>query len=224
MCFRILLHFAVFFLTHTLLAIAGATLCTYIMGSLTPPLSLCLLILSGIGAFVWSPYLLPSSSTLHEPTPPISPYVKWLIGSVVLATLLIHSVFLIFENGDFFSIRLHNNFGDLPLHMQIIRYIAAGGPFWQQSPILAGHPLIYPFGMDLYSALWESLGIPFAWHVKLGLFVSGASLVILLLAWGGPSFGGWFLVTAFFFNNGFPFNRLLFENAGFSCKLTPGLA
>lgn len=90
-----------------------------------------------------------------------------------------------------------NNFGDLSLHIQYIRHIAGGAHFWPDNPEFAGKLLTYPIGMDLYNALWESLGVPVDSH----LFVSGLVMTVVAVSvlhrWMG-----WWGVEAFFLNGG----------------------
>ena len=59
-----------------------------------------------------------------------------------------------------------NNFGDLPLHINYIREIANGVAFPPVNPeYTLREALRYPFGPDLYNALWEILGVPMASHL-----------------------------------------------------------
>lgn len=89
------------------------------------------------------------------------------------------------------------NLGDLPLHLNFIRAFANGIEFPPQNPIFASELLRYPYGADLYNALWETLGV----HLEGHLFIVGimgvlASLILL------RSFAGWWGVGAFFLNGG----------------------
>jgi len=90
-----------------------------------------------------------------------------------------------------------NNLGDLPCHINYIRAMAGGAVFPIPNPEFASEPLRYPFGIDLYNALWESLGIPLPSHLFLtGILLSATSLVVL--RW----FGGWWTISAFFLGGG----------------------
>lgn len=89
------------------------------------------------------------------------------------------------------------NYGDLPLHVNYIRFFAAGAPFPPLNPIFSPEPLYYPLGMDLYNALWETIGVNTASHLFLvGVFCFIASAA-LLRAWGG-----WLAIGGVFLNGG----------------------
>jgi len=90
------------------------------------------------------------------------------------------------------------NLGDLPLHIQYIRNLAMGVDFPPHNPNFPSELLRYPFGIDLYNALWEALGVVTSSHLFLvGIFCVLASLVSLRLA------GSWLAMVAFFFSGGF---------------------
>ena len=90
-----------------------------------------------------------------------------------------------------------NNFGDLPLHISYIRDLANRSEFPPMNPSFAKEILRYPFGPDLYNALYEILGVPLESHLFLvGIACSVASVTVL--RW----FGGWWALGAFFFSGG----------------------
>lgn len=90
-----------------------------------------------------------------------------------------------------------NNFGDLPLHINYIRELAHIPSFPPLNPSFATQKLLYPFGPDLFNALWESVGVRLHGHLfAVGLFSTLASLVLL------RAFGGWWAMGAFFLNGG----------------------
>lgn len=89
-----------------------------------------------------------------------------------------------------------NNFGDLAMHIQYIRYLA-GADFWPENPGFAGTALRYPLGMDLYNALWEAVGVPLDSH----LFVVGLVMTIIAVSML-HRWMGWLGVGAFFLNGG----------------------
>lgn len=91
-----------------------------------------------------------------------------------------------------------NNYGDLPLHLTYIRYFSAGNPFWPDNPIFPAEGLRYPLGIDLYSALWESLGVSTQGHLFFLGIIAFAVTLVLLHKWLG-----WWGVGAFFLNGSF---------------------
>jgi hypothetical protein len=90
-----------------------------------------------------------------------------------------------------------NNLGDLALHLSFINWFAATPHWWPASPILAGDPLRYPPGSDLFNALLLGAGVP----LTSGLIwcgLSGAALAgYALWRWGGAV-----ALAAFLFNGG----------------------
>ena len=106
-------------------------------------------------------------------------------------------VWLIYAVGDSWRILSPNNLGDLSLHLHFIRYLAAGAPFWPESPILSGTPLIYPLGADFFNSLLSLAGLP----VERGLVWTGL-LGALLSAWALWRWGGAFAIAALLFNGG----------------------
>ena len=123
----------------------------------------------------------------------------------VLFALIRHFLWMLFP-ADFayFTLSL-NNFGDLPLHVNYIRYLASGeAGFPVVNPGFPSELLRYPYGSDLYNALWESLGANLQGHLfAVGLVASLASIVLL------RSFAGWWGIGAFFLNGGIAFFRAL---------------
>jgi hypothetical protein len=104
---------------------------------------------------------------------------------------------LIYAVGDSWRILSPNNLGDLSLHLHFIRYLAAGAPFWPESPILSGTPLIYPLGADFFNSLLSLAGLP----VERGLVWTGL-LGAVLSAWALWRWGGAFAIAALLFNGG----------------------
>ena len=106
-------------------------------------------------------------------------------------------VWLIYAVGNSWRILSPNNLGDLSLHLHFIRYLAAGAPFWPESPILSGTPLIYPLGADFFNSLLSLAGLP----VERGLVWTGL-IGALLSAWALWRWGGAFAIAALMFNGG----------------------
>lgn len=108
-----------------------------------------------------------------------------------------HFLYLLYYDQHALKTLHANNFGDLSLHIQYIRSLASGAHFWPDNPGYAGELLRYPFGMDMYNALWEMLGVPLDSHLFLVGFVMTVITIILLHRWMG-----WLGVGAFFLNGG----------------------
>ena len=104
---------------------------------------------------------------------------------------------LIYSTGDSWRILSPYNLGDLSLHLQFIRYFAAGAPFWPESPILSGVPLSYPVGADFFNSLLSLAGLP----VERGLIWTGLAGAALT-AWALWRWGGAFAMAMFLFNGG----------------------
>jgi hypothetical protein len=108
-----------------------------------------------------------------------------------------HFLYLFFENSHAWKTLNPDNYGDLPLHISYIRVMASGISFPPLNPGFASEILRYPFGGDLYNALWEAIGVPLRAH----LFVTGMLCTLanlLVLRW----FGGWWAMGAFFLSGG----------------------
>ena len=75
---------------------------------------------------------------------------------------------------------------------------ASGAPFWPQNPIVAGHQLTYPLGVDLFNSLLVLIGgDPLRGLIWVGL--AGCALFgIAIWRWGGA-----FTLAGFLFNGGF---------------------
>jgi hypothetical protein len=131
----------------------------------------------------------------------------WIDKTVVAFVMLLgvrHFAYLYFSVDNGVKTLLRNNYGDLPLHLTYIRHLVNAAVFPPDNPFFSLEKLRYPLGIDLYNALWESLGVPTQAH----LFVVG--LVLLLAAvLALHRFGGALLVGAFFFNGGWTGWQLL---------------
>lgn len=90
------------------------------------------------------------------------------------------------------------NYGDLPFHLNLIRALAAGIDIMPANPIFAGEVLRYPFGADLYNAVWESaIGLPTSGHIFVtGMVMTFATLALL------RELGGVWAIAAFFLAGG----------------------
>jgi hypothetical protein len=104
---------------------------------------------------------------------------------------------LLFERGGVLETLLANNYGDLPLHWTYARYLANGPAFWPENPIISGERLRYPFGVDLFTALFVSLGAGMRLLLP-AMGLAGATLTALALRrWGGA-----LAVAGFLFSGG----------------------
>lgn len=171
----------------TLLACAGALL----MGSLTALISAFSLGTAAIGAFCLS-----RSFKLKLEGP------RWqapdfLLYALVVVGIYFHSVFFFFKKKDFYWIQDGFNLGDMSFHWGVIRNLGQGGTFWPENPIFMGYRFKYPFAMDLFNALWESLGVSIATHLPLVTLASLLFILYVLHICGGP-----LLVFAVFFSGG----------------------
>jgi hypothetical protein len=121
----------------------------------------------------------------------------WLLLIVFALVSLRAFLWLVYARGDELCVLSPNNLGDVSLHLNLIRYLASGIPFWPESPILSNAPLTYPLGADLFNSVLEVLGI----DTFVGLIWTGLAAAALtgyaLWLWGG-AFG----LAAFLFNGG----------------------
>ena len=122
----------------------------------------------------------------------------WLMVAIFACASARAFFWLIYPDGDAWKILSPNNLGDLSLHLSLIRWLAVSPYWWPASPILAGDPLRYPPGSDLFNALLFHGGMP----VEQGLLwcgIGGAALTgYALWRWGGAV-----ALAALLFNGGF---------------------
>jgi hypothetical protein len=123
--------------------------------------------------------------------------VEWALLAVFACASLRAFLWLLYVKDNELHILSPNNLGDLPLHLDFIRYLASGVPFWPESPILAGGPLEYPIGADFFNSLLLAAGLP----VERGLVWVGlagaAATAAALWRWGRG-----FALAAFLFGGG----------------------
>lgn len=106
-------------------------------------------------------------------------------------------LWLIYPDAGEWKVLSPNNLGDMALHLAFIRWLAAAPHWWPASPILAGDPLRYPPGSDLFNALLFKVGIPVETGL-IGCALGGAALTgIALWRWGGAV-----ALAALLFNGG----------------------
>ena len=178
-----------FVLISTLVAMA------FSIDGLTPTNALIGLVVGLIGAAVVLWKNPPFADEKTEPSSiPLWPIVAGI--AFVLFTLRAF-LWLIFQKGEQIAVLSRNNLGDLPLHIQYIRFFSHGAPLWPVNPIHAHSSIGYPFGIDYFNALLDLCGIPL-WNALivtgiLGSFATG----IALYRWG-RAFG----LAGFLFNGG----------------------
>jgi hypothetical protein len=131
-----------------------------------------------------------------KPAAPIDP-VGWIMLLIYACVAARAFFWLIYPSGDTWKILSPNNLGDLALHLSIIRWLAVAPDWWPGSPILAGDPLRYPLGSDLFNALLIRIGVPaetgVVWCGVIGATLAG----IALWRWGKAV-----ALAAFLFNDG----------------------
>lgn len=120
-----------------------------------------------------------------------------LMFSVFALASLRAFLWLIYPVGDEWRVLSPNNLGDISLHIHMIRYLASGVDFWPTSPILAGAPLTYPLGSDLFNSLLLCAGVP----VEKGLVWTGLAGAVLT-CWALWRWAGAFGIAALVFNGG----------------------
>jgi hypothetical protein len=104
---------------------------------------------------------------------------------------------LLFERGGTLETLLGYNYGDLPLHWTYVRYLAEGAPFWPDNPIVTGERLRYPFGVDLFTALFVVLGVGMRVLLPVLGLAGAAVSAVALRRWGGA-----LAVAGFLFSGG----------------------
>lgn len=190
------LSFALFFTAHTVSATAVAFLLSWIFGGLSPTIAVVSLVYSFFRAkrFVRS-----LKNTLEWRAPEAER--NWSTIELVISVFVLFAAWKHFAwmmptmpgaNGGAITTLSATNFGDLPLHINFIRFLASGVDFIPLNPIFAAEPLRYPFGPDLYNAIWECLGITTSGHLfVLGIAATFATLALLRElggAWGMAAF------------------------------------
>jgi hypothetical protein len=113
-----------------------------------------------------------------------------------------HFFWLIFQVGNSIMALDANNWGELPKHITYTAYFARGAHFWPEHPLLTGNPFTYHFGIDLFSAMFSTVGVSFGNYLPIMGFVAGLLLIVALLSWGG----GFTLGAFLFAGGGFGYN------------------
>lgn len=87
------------------------------------------------------------------------------------------------RDGAVYTLDTHN-LGDLPLHLTYIANFANGTPFWPADPLFTNLRLHYPFGMDLFAALFLKIGVPLKTILPATGLVFGILTLVTLFYWG----------------------------------------
>jgi len=123
--------------------------------------------------------------------------IERLFAVFILYIACRHFLWMLYPVDHHLNTLASNNFGDLPLHINFIRSFSGGVPFPPKNPIFASELLRYPYGADLYNALWDVLGVRLEAHLfVVGVVATAISLALL------RAFGGWYAMGAFFLSGG----------------------
>ena len=189
----------IFFLFHAVFSTAFAFVAASLAGHLNPLIA-ALALIAACGPANWgNRHVVNAFPNLkwRRFSPAPSGRFEVFLFTLILLLATRQFAFLLTPSPTGLNTLNQNNLGDLPCHINYIRAMAAGTRFPILNPEFAAEPLRYPFGTDLYNALWECLGIPLHSH----LFLTGTSLcaaTLVVLRW----FGGWWTISAFFFSGG----------------------
>ncbi len=177
-------------LTLVAIAVTSAIILAFAFGGLSSRAAAVSLVL-GLGAATVA-FRTTDDKNPRRPNP-------WDITLLILFALASLRAFLwlLYPVGDEWRVLSPNNLGDMSLHLHFIRYLAAGPTFWPESPILAGTPMAYPIGIDLFNSLLLLVQIP----VEKGLIWTGL-IGAALSAWALWRWGGAFALAALLFNGG----------------------
>jgi hypothetical protein len=121
----------------------------------------------------------------------------FILYALIFIGIYLHSIFLFYPKAGFFWIQDQFNLGDMSFHWGTIRYLGKGATFWPENPIFMGYRFKYPFGMDLFNAFFENLGVGISSHLPLVTLLALLMLFYVLHMAGGP-----LLVFAIFFSGG----------------------
>ncbi len=173
-------------------AIAFGLVLAFASGGITPGIA-GLALLGGLVAGAAARRQMPVPATQPAPIHP----VEWLLVAIFACASLRAFLWLLYPDDGELKILSPYNLGDISLHLDFIRYLASGVPFWPESPILTGEPLKYPPGADFLNSLLLAVGIP----VEQGLVWTGlaGSALTGLALW---RWGRGFALAAFLFGGG----------------------
>jgi hypothetical protein len=104
---------------------------------------------------------------------------------------------LLFVDGEDYSILSENNFSDMPLHLTFINYLARGPSFWPDNPIYSELKLHYPIGTDLFNALLKMIGVNEIFSLTCVGLIASLITCVALYQWGKG-----FALAGFLFSGG----------------------
>jgi len=145
---------------------------------------------AGLGALAFRQMPQPPAGAPPRP-------VEWLLLAVFALASLRAFLWLLYQKDDELCILSPNNLGDIALHLDFIRYLASGVPFWPDSPILTGEPLKYPPGADFFNSLLLKSGLPVERSLVWTGLAGSALTAAALWRWGRG-----FALAAFLFGGG----------------------
>jgi hypothetical protein len=135
--------------------------------------------------------------TTRDPSKPAMGAWDFIVLTGFALASLRAFLWLIYSRGDEIYVLSPNNLGDMSLHLNFVRYLASGIPFWPESSILTGVPLTYPLGSDLFNSLLEICGVETGRGLIVVALISAGLTGYALWRWAG-AFG----VAAFLFSGG----------------------
>jgi hypothetical protein len=121
----------------------------------------------------------------------------WIIGFVFAIFALRSFCWLVYYDGDDIRIQSPNNLGDLGLHITYIKTFANGVALWPDSPLYVYSKLRYPAGIDLFNAVFATLGFDLRHQLAFTGLLASAATFYAFYRWSG-AFG----VAGFLFNGG----------------------
>lgn len=182
-------------LLHAVYSTVLAYALAHASGKLSPTIALVSLVAGTTLSWAHTRTLRDSFPELQVRGPSRQHPVELFVLLVLLYVAARHFLWLVFTSEHRVRTLDYCNYGDLPLHINYIRSFAHGVSFPPHNPSFASELLRYPYGCDLYNALWECLGARLPAHLFLtGL---GAALVSLamLRAYGGVWAMGFFFLS-----------------------------
>jgi len=135
---------------------------------------------------------------LEKPSSPPKP-TKWDILLLVIFCIYASRIFssIVQETYMGWTINLPHNWGDIAIHIHMIKRLASGEAFWPESTLLSGTPMSYPIGMNLFNCLPEILGVPTDTALVWTGLIASAAIGYALYRWGGA-----IAIAALLFNGG----------------------